>query len=161
MLDDRPSHTKATNINFGIVLCCACLLCVHINKFFLCVYACRSIETRPNPTRRDEDFVRSAVALATPAQPFAGHKGPPLLCRWPGYAWYRMNLPDLMHGMIILHFMDFMHDMVNSLNFHTFTRRLQGSMRKHHVPFAWSPPDVLGDKGQHPPKASTQTWYLP
>ena len=61
----------------------------------------RCAETRPNPKRRDEDFVRTAVALATRAQPFAGHKTPPLLCRWPDWAWYRMNVPDLMHGMIL------------------------------------------------------------
>lgn len=60
----------------------------------------RCAETRPNPRRRDEDFVRTAVALATRAQPFAGHKTPPLLCRWPDWGWYRMNVPDLMHGMI-------------------------------------------------------------
>jgi len=63
---------------------------------------CRSIETRPNPRRRDEDFVRSACALATRAQPFAGHKEPPLLCRWPDWGWYRMNVPDLMHGMMMM-----------------------------------------------------------
>ena len=57
---------------------------------------------------------------------------------------------------VILKFMNW------SVNSHTelthlqpFTHRLQGSMRKHYVPFAWSPPPILGDKGQNPSKAST------
>jgi len=85
----------------SIIVCCACL---HVTAAYithsLSYVLHRCAETRPNPTRRDEDFVRTAVALATRAQPFAGHKTPPLLCRWPDWGWYRMNIPDLMHGTI-------------------------------------------------------------
>ena len=62
------------------------------------MFSLRCIEVRPNPTRRTNDFVFSAVSLATKAQPFAGHKTAPLLSQWPDFDWYRMNLPELMHG---------------------------------------------------------------
>ena len=50
------------------------------------------------PKTRDDDFVRKAVALASDAKPFAGHKTTPLLARWPGFDWIRYNVPEIMHG---------------------------------------------------------------
>lgn len=62
------------------------------------VFEYKDIETRPLPTYRDNDLVRSAVAVATQRRrPFLGHKCKPLLRHWPGYSWYRYNSPDLMH----------------------------------------------------------------
>ena len=29
--------------------------------------------------------------------PCGGHKSPPLIARWPGFDWYRMSPPELMH----------------------------------------------------------------
>ena len=55
--------------------------------------------TRPKPRLRNNASVRTAVAFSTQRNhPFMGHKSLPLLARWPGFDWYRMNVPDLMHG---------------------------------------------------------------
>lgn len=63
------------------------------------VYQYRRVETRPIPRFRDDDFVRTTVMFAKrKRQPVVGHKSVPLLANWPGYSWYRMNTPDLMHG---------------------------------------------------------------
>ena len=62
----------------------------------------RDVETRQKPRYRDDDFVRDAVAIATKTHPFAGHKTAPLLARWPGYNWYRMNVVEIMHGTLLL-----------------------------------------------------------
>ena len=56
-------------------------------------------ERREEPRKRDDDFVRAAVDMASKTQPFAGHKTAPLLGRWPGFHWWRMNPPEIMHGM--------------------------------------------------------------
>ena len=62
-------------------------------------YEYRCVETRPKPKYRDDEFVKSAVALATNAQPFCGHKPVvPLLAMWPGWSWRRTNQPEPMHG---------------------------------------------------------------
>ena len=58
----------------------------------------RNVETRPVPASRDDNFVRSAVGVATQKQPVCGHKSAPLLAKWPGYSWFRMNVPEIMHG---------------------------------------------------------------
>lgn len=58
----------------------------------------RNVETRPVPASRDDNFVRSAVGVATEKQPVCGHKSAPLLAKWPGYSWFRMNVPEIMHG---------------------------------------------------------------
>ena len=56
-------------------------------------------EARLKPQLREDVFVRNAVAFARQRQaPFLGHKGLPMLARWPGFNWYRMNTPDFMHG---------------------------------------------------------------
>ena len=96
----RPSDTRAKRINSGEY--CSFLVSTFYIVFCVYLFAYRVEETRPNPRRRDTDFVREAVSLATKTQPFAGHKTPPLMCQWPDWAWYRMNLPELMHGTYTL-----------------------------------------------------------
>lgn len=60
-------------------------------------YSCDA--TREKPQLRDDSFVRSAVAFVKQRKsPYMGHKSVPLLSKFPGYSWYRMNMPDLMHG---------------------------------------------------------------
>ena len=59
---------------------------------------CRNVEKRPVPAKRDDTFVQRAVGIATNKKPFCGHKTTPLLAKWPGYSWYRMNVPEIMHG---------------------------------------------------------------
>lgn len=64
-------------------------------------YEYRCVETRTKPRYRDDEFVKSAVALATNAQPFCGHKPQvPLLAGWPGWSWRRTNTPEPMHGSL-------------------------------------------------------------
>ena len=106
----------------------------------------RCAESRPNPKRRDEDFVRTAVALATRAQPFAGHKAPPLLCRWPDWGWYRMNVPDLMHGMTNYQILTINTHTNSHYYISTLTRRHQGGLRKHNVSVTWFLANVMGQK---------------
>lgn len=63
-------------------------------------YEYYQVSTRPPPQIRDDEFVRVAVAFAKQrAAPYLGHKTLPLLSKWPGYSWYRLNAPDMMHGM--------------------------------------------------------------
>ena len=51
---------------------------------------------------RDGEFVRCAVAFARHRQaPYMGHKLLPLMSKWPGFDWYRMNTPDFMHGILL------------------------------------------------------------
>lgn len=58
---------------------------------------------RAPPEVRTEEFVRNAVAFARLRKAaFLGHKAAPLISRWPGFDWYRMNPPDFMHGMCVL-----------------------------------------------------------
>ena len=61
-------------------------------------YEFRTIERRAVPVTRDDSFVRRAVSVASEKKPFCGHKSCPLLSMWPGYSWYRMNVPEIMHG---------------------------------------------------------------
>ena len=58
----------------------------------------RNVEKRQVPGLRDDKFVRRAVGVATEKNPFCGHKSAPLLAKWPHYSWYRMNVPEIMHG---------------------------------------------------------------
>ena len=63
------------------------------------VYEYSVVSTKPTPELRDNVFVRSATAFAKHRKaPYLGHKEVPLLSRWPGFDWYRLNVPDLMHG---------------------------------------------------------------
>ena len=59
----------------------------------------RDVETRGNPTERDDDFVTTACSIGTEKKPFVGHKTLPLLCNWPHYSWVRMNVPEIMHDI--------------------------------------------------------------
>ena len=43
--------------------------------------------------------MRKAVAIATEQRPFVGHKSAPLICRWPGFSWWRYNVPEIMHDI--------------------------------------------------------------
>ena len=64
------------------------------------IYEYRSVESRPKPRYRDDDFVKEAVALATRAQPFCGHKTVvPCLAMWPGWSWRRTIPPEPMHDV--------------------------------------------------------------
>ena len=55
--------------------------------------------TREPAELRDDEFVRDAVAFARHRQaPYLGHKTLPMISRWPGLSWYRVNTPDFMHG---------------------------------------------------------------
>ena len=66
------------------------------------LYEYRCVETRTKPKYRDDEFVKSAVALATKAQPFCGHKPVvPLLANWPEWSWRRTNTPEPMHGLFM------------------------------------------------------------
>ena len=66
------------------------------------VFQYKNVEELPKPQLRDDDFVRHAVAFSKQRRsPYLGHKSIPLLARWPGFSWYRMNVPDVMHGMYI------------------------------------------------------------
>lgn len=59
--------------------------------------------SRLAPTYRDNKFVRTAVAFAKQRKaPYLGHKSTPLLSKWPGFDWRRMNIPDMMHDMKLL-----------------------------------------------------------
>ena len=69
-----------------------------MHTFHMFTFANRTIERRQVPQQRDDKFVQSAVGVATEKNPFCGHKGAPLLSNWPGYSWYRMNVPEIMHG---------------------------------------------------------------
>ena len=67
------------------------------------VYQYRDEERRPVPTTRDDNLVFAAVRMAKERrQAVLGHKHMPLLSQWPGFSWYRLNAPDLAHGLFIL-----------------------------------------------------------
>ena len=62
------------------------------------VYEFSCVERRAKPKYRDDEFVKAAVALATKAQPFCGHKPVvPLLASWPEWSWRRTNQCEPMH----------------------------------------------------------------
>lgn len=96
---------------------CIAYMHTHINR--------RIVEERPAPKKRDDAFVRRAVGIATEKKPFLGHKSPPLLCRWPGYSWVRMNVPEIMHGQFFL--TEIMHDLTCYI--HTCLYRCQEFVR--------------------------------
>ena len=58
----------------------------------------RDVEERGAPKIRDDNFVRTAVSLATEKKPVVGHKMAPLLACWPEFNWIRYNVPEIMHG---------------------------------------------------------------
>lgn len=67
------------------------------------VYEYRDAEIRPPPRLRTDELVRAtAIYARRRRQPVLGHKTFPLLANWPGFSWYRMNTPDLMHDSKLL-----------------------------------------------------------
>ena len=63
------------------------------------LYEYYQAESRPKPRVRNDETVRLGVAFARQRDaPFLGHKSLPMMSLWPGFAWYRMNIPDVMHG---------------------------------------------------------------
>lgn len=68
-----------------------------------CTYEYAKECTRPAPKYRDTQFVRYATAFVKQrGAKYMGHKQSPLLSRWPGYDWRRMNVPDVMHDIKLL-----------------------------------------------------------
>ena len=62
------------------------------------VYQYSAVSTKAAPEFRTNKFVRDAIAFATQRRaPYLGHKSLPLLSKWAGFDWYRLNVPDLMH----------------------------------------------------------------
>jgi hypothetical protein len=61
-------------------------------------YMFRDVEERPPPTRRTDESAAEYVALATPGNPFRGHKALPFLISWQGVNW-EASICDLMHDM--------------------------------------------------------------
>ena len=56
------------------------------------------VETRIRAEFRDVKSARRCLAVVEALEtPCGGHKSPPLIARWPGFDWYRMNPPELMH----------------------------------------------------------------
>ena len=62
------------------------------------VYEYGTVETRSPAPFRDVASARRCLAVVEALEmPCGGHKSPPLIARWPGFDWYRMNPPELMH----------------------------------------------------------------
>ena len=55
-------------------------------------------ETRSPPQRRTTTTAMECIHLATPNNPFRGHKSAPLMSKWPSFAW-EMHPSDLMHDL--------------------------------------------------------------
>ena len=56
------------------------------------------VETRIRAEFRDVKSARRCLAVVEALEmPHGGHKSPPLIARWPGFDWYRMSPPELMH----------------------------------------------------------------
>ena len=61
-------------------------------------YEFADVETRGPPPFRNTMSARRCLAVVEALDmPFGGHKSPPLIARWPGFDWYRMSPPELMH----------------------------------------------------------------
>ena len=97
-LGRRLLFSKARNMSTGPWYY-AYSWCVHLLYILACLFCFnRNVEKRQVPGLRDDKFVRRAVGVATEKNPFCGHKSAPLLAKWPHYSWYRMNVPEIMHG---------------------------------------------------------------
>lgn len=110
------------------------LLCVIVVINWSSVLVDRNVETRPVPASRDDEFVRSAVGLATEKEPVCGHKSAPLLSKWPGYSWFRMNVPEIMHGECVI--WKFWPDS-NLIETHNTRNRCKESLWQHRSPVDW------------------------
>ena len=61
-------------------------------------YEYAGVETRRPARFRDTRSARRCLAVVEALDmPCGGHKSPPLIARWPGFDWYRMSPPELMH----------------------------------------------------------------
>ena len=67
-------------------------------------YEYDGVEARPTPTLRTGAFARKCLAVVETIgiESCGGHKRPPLIAKWPGFNWYRMNPPELMHDTKIM-----------------------------------------------------------
>ena len=63
-------------------------------------YQFKNVEHLLPSRKRNGDFVRECVAVAEMrGEPFMGHKWMPMISNWPGFDWYRLNVPDVMHDV--------------------------------------------------------------
>ena len=61
-------------------------------------YEYGAVATRSPALFRDVESARRCLAVVEALEmPCGGHKSPPLIARWPGFDWYRMSPPELMH----------------------------------------------------------------
>ena len=61
-------------------------------------YEYGAVATRSPAEFRDVESARRCLAVVEALEmPCGGHKSPPLIARWPGFDWYRMSPPELMH----------------------------------------------------------------
>ena len=67
-------------------------------------YEYDGVERRPTPALRTGAFARECLAVVETIgiKSCGGHKMPPLIAKWPGFDWYRMNPPELMHDTKIM-----------------------------------------------------------
>ena len=67
-------------------------------------YEYDGVEKRPTPELRTSGFARECLAVVETigVSSCGGHKMPPLIAKWPGFDWYRMNPPELMHDSKIM-----------------------------------------------------------
>ena len=63
-------------------------------------YEYGSRELRTLPRMRDDNLIRDSIAVTKRIHgPFLGHKFVPQIAKLPGMDWYRLMLPELVHGM--------------------------------------------------------------
>ena len=61
-------------------------------------YQYSGVELRPKAPFRDVPYARRCLAVAEAVgTPTGGHKTAPLIARIPGFDWYRMSPPEIMH----------------------------------------------------------------
>ena len=61
-------------------------------------YEFSEVERRPLPQHRDNKFVRECLQAGRQLRMnLLGHKHAPLIAKWPGFDWWRINVPELMH----------------------------------------------------------------
>ena len=61
-------------------------------------YEFSEVERRPPAQHRDTKFVRECLQAGRQLRMnLLGHKHAPLIAKWPGFDWWRVNVPELMH----------------------------------------------------------------
>ena len=66
-------------------------------------YEYSDVELRPKAPFRDVAYVRRCLAVVEAVKmPTGGHKTAPLIARLPGFDWFRMSPPEIMHDSKIL-----------------------------------------------------------